>query len=189
MSVEPYSKAQRGIVIVDNGSAPAARNQSTGSKGPGRTWSSSTPRSTLRSTPAGATRPRSTSPSPNARSNVATRLCPYREPVPFVNESWPSLVSAPPHPLRRGAVGPPGSQAPGLITPDLPPTETALVAAGSRARRETGLTRCGVVQRSAGQRAWRRIVESVPTVQARRRTGHRVPGPPRPGAEPRSQRA
>ena len=64
MSVEPYSKAQR--VFVSSTTAPrtAANARSTVSKAPGQTCVSST----RRSTPAGSTRPRSTSPSPSARS-------------------------------------------------------------------------------------------------------------------------
>jgi hypothetical protein len=63
MRVEPYSKAQRVFVIVDNSSAHRGKNRSNDSKADTRTQSSSTPPCTHPR----STRPRSTSPSPNAR--------------------------------------------------------------------------------------------------------------------------
>jgi hypothetical protein len=63
MSVEPYSKAQRVFVIVDNGSAHRGKKSIDRLQGAWPNLILVTPRST----PAGSTRPRSTSPSPSAR--------------------------------------------------------------------------------------------------------------------------
>jgi hypothetical protein len=84
MRTEPYSKAQRVFVIVDNGSAHRGQRSINrlqgryknlilvrGSVGVVRPPDSSTSASAP-STPAGSTKPRSTSPSPNARSTPPT---------------------------------------------------------------------------------------------------------------------